>query len=188
MSEAVSTRPGALHPDVEHSERVVDARNLGESALALRKAWAIYLVLALLPPMAMIMSIFWLLVAPREWYQPLVSTAGNMAGWFTFLAGMVWISLSVPLGFVMRSRSWSAYYEGDLVKPADYHRGNLAVWIPLVIAGLGGFVGFAFTYYVANLFTSMTAFIIFLALHPNGHAMTRPVGDHDDPGVYEEPF
>ena len=187
MTEAVQVRPGALHPDVEHSERIVRVSHLDESALALRKAWAIYLTLALVPPMAMIMSIFWLLLAPRGWYQPLISTEANMTGWVSFLAGMIWISVTVPVGFAMRSRYWGAYYEGGLVEPVEYHKGNLAVWIPLVIAGIGGFIGFAATYYVANLFTSMTAFVIFLALHPTGHAMTRPVGDHDDPGVYEEP-
>ena len=188
MSDAVHGRPGALHPDVEHSERVVLAPHLDESSLALRKAWAIYLVLALLPPMAMIMSIFWLLLEPHLWYQPLISKQANTAGWLSFLSGMIWLSLSVPVGFVLRSRYWSAYYEGELVEPAEYHKGNLAVWIPLVIAGIAGFAGFAATHYVANLFTSLTAFIIFLALCPTGHAMTRPVGDHDDPGVYEEPF
>ena len=119
---------------------------------------------------------------------PLISTEANVGGWVSFLAGMIWLSLTVPVGFVLRSRYWSAYYEGGLVKPADYHAGNLAVWGPLVIAGIGGFIGFAATHYVANLFTSVAAFVIFLALHPTGHAMTRPVGDHDDPGVYEEPF
>jgi hypothetical protein len=188
VSEAVQIRPGALHPDVEHSERVVGGGHLNESALALRKAWAIYLILALLPPLAMIMTIFWLLLEPHAWYQPLISKQSNVVGWISFLAGMVWLGLSVPVGFILRGRFWSDYYEGKLVSAPDYLKGNLAVWIPLVIAGVTGFAGLAGTHYVANLLTSLTAFVVFLALHPTGHAMTRPVGDHDDPGVYEEPF
>ena len=187
MSKAVQARPGALRPDVEHSDRVVVTPQFDETGLALRKAWGAYLFLALLPPMMMIMSIFWLLLAPRGWYQPLISTEQNMAGWLAFVAGMIWISVTVPVGFFLRSRYWSAYYRGELVDPAEYHRGNLAVWIPLVVAGVAGFIGLAATHYVANLFTSVTAFVMFLALYPTGHAMTRPVGDHDDPGVYEEP-
>lgn len=181
------TRPGALHPDVEHSDRIVVAPLLDESALALRKAWGIYLVMAVIPPLFMILSIFFLLATPQPWYRPIISTEGNTAGWLGFVAGMVWISISVPAGFYIRGKYWRAYYQGELVSPRDYIRGNLAIWFPLVIAGVAGFVGFAATRYVSNVFTSMTAFVIFLAMHPTGHAMTRPVGDHDDPGVYEEP-
>lgn len=185
--QVAPARPGALRPDVEHSDKIVVAPLLDESALALRKAWGLYLVMALLPPLTMILSIFYLLATPQPWFRPIVSTAGNTAGWVCFVAGMVWIGLSVPVAFLVRGRYWRAYDEGKLVGPGNYIKGNLAVWLPLVIAGIAGFVGFAMTRYVANLLTSVTAFVIFLAMHPSGHVMTRPVGDQDDPGVYEEP-
>lgn len=180
-------RPGALRPDVEHSERVINSPEWDDTALALRKAWGLYLFLAILPPLMMILSIFYLIFNPADWFDPRVGTAQNLAGWWSFLGGMIWISISVPVGFLIRGRYWSAYDRGELVQPRDFHMGNLAVWVPLVLAGMVGFIAFAATEYVANLFTSVTAFIIFLAMHPTGHVMTRPIGDHDDPGVYEEP-
>jgi hypothetical protein len=185
-----STRPGALRPDVEHEESPRLSLNYGqldESALALRKAWGIYLLMAILPPMVMILSIFYLIFTPLEWYDRRVIPLENTAGWVFFLLGMIWIAATVPISFYIRSRYWSAYYRDDVVSPGDYIKGNVAIWLPLVIAGVMGFIGFAATRYVANLFTSITAFMIFLTMFPNGHAMTRPIGDHDDPGVYEEP-
>lgn len=181
-------RPGALRPDVEHSDKPgVTPRygQLDESALALRKAWGIYLLLGALPPLVMILSIFYLIFNSHDWFDARESFPRS--GWLFFLAGMTWIALSVPASFYIRGRYWAEYYRGGLVEPGDYLKGNLAIWVPLVIAGVAGFAGLALTSYVANLFTSITAFMVFLTMFPNGHAMTRPVGDHDDSGVYEEP-
>lgn len=181
-------RPGALRPDLEHREAPdADEGHLQASSLALRKAWGAYFVLAALPPLAMIGAIFFLILTPSRGPDVRAVEAADRAGWYWFLAGMVWISIWVPVSFYIRRRYWHAYYEGGLVEPRDYLKGDLAIWLPLVVAGVIGFIGFASTQYVANLFTSITAFLVFLTMFPNGHAMTRPVGDHDDPGVYEEP-
>ncbi len=195
MSESAAhpstgARPGALRPDVEHHDKppvLLSYRQLDDRAMALRKAWAIYLAMAVLPPLFMIFSIFYLIFTPLNWYDRQIIPLENTAGWYSFLLGMIWISVTVPLSFYMRRHYWSAYYHGELVEPGNYLKGNLSIWIPLVIAGILGFVAFALTRYVANLFTSVTAFVIFLTMFPNGHAMTRPIGDHDDPGVYELP-
>ena len=180
--------PGALRPDLEHSHRPLPPEeHMEASALALRKAWGIYFALAVIPPLAMIMSIFYLIFAPSRGPDVQVVGLANNAGWGWFLVGMGWIAVWVPISFYLRARYWEAYGRGELVQPSDYLKGNLAIWLPLVIAGVIGFIGFASTRYVASLFTSVMAFMIFQTMFPNGHAMTRPVGDHDDPGVYEDP-
>jgi len=176
-----------LRPEVEHSDRVFVYKALDESALALRKAWGLFLLLGVTTPLFMILAIFYLLLTPLGWYDRAVTPLDNVAGWTFFIGGMTWISLTVPLGFYLRSKYWAAYYRGEVVAPGDYIKGNLAIWIPLVIAGVVGFIAFAGTRFVANLFTSVTAFVIYMSMFPNGHAMTRPIGDHDDSGVYEEP-
>ena len=181
--------PGQTHPDVDHSDRPMTKRYLKESALALRQAWAIYFVMAAIPPLAMIGMIFFLILwGPGSGvFGPRVIEESTSWGWTWLLIGMFWLSITVPLTFWLRRGYWKAYYTGGTVRGGDYLKGNLAIWLPLVVAGVMGFVGFAATRYVASLFTSVTAFIVFLTLFPNGHAMTRAVGDHDDPAVYEEP-
>ena len=185
---ADAIKPGAKRPDVMHSDRPMRTAYLGEAAMALRSAWALYLALALLPPLAMIATIFFLIFRGGDnVFGPNVIIASTTAGWYWLLAGMLWISVAVPAAFFVRRIYWNQYYKGHPVGPGDYLKGNAAIWLPLVLAGVMGFVGFAATRYVASLFTSITAFIVYLSMSPNGHAMTRPVGDHDDPAVYEEP-
>ncbi len=183
---APTLQPGAERPDVEHSTRPFVAISLDEAGLALRKAWLAYIVLALIPPAAMIASIFWLIFT---YDRPVNADFGMYGGaemaWL--LVGMTWIGIVTPLGFVLRRKIWHEFYEGGVAKADNYLKGWLIIWIPLTIGGVLGFVGLAVTTGVSNVFTSMLAFVIFLSMAPNGHALTRPVGDHDDPGVYEEP-
>ena len=188
-SQAADRPAGQKRPDVEHSDRPMQTTYLKESAIALRTAWAIYFVMAALPPLTMIAAIFFLILwGPGSGvFGPSMIRESTGWGWAWLLAGMIWLSATVPLTFWLRRGYWRAYYDGGTVRGANYVKGNVAIWLPLVIAGVMGFVGFAATRYVASLFTSVMAFIVFLTLFPNGHAMTRAVGDHDDPGVYEEP-
>ena len=188
-SHASPLKPGANLPDVDHSDRPMNTIYIKESALALRQAWGIYFVFAAVPPLVMIATIFFLILwGPGSGvFGPRVIAESPGWGWTWLLVGMFWLSITVPLTFWVRRGFWREYYSGGTVRAADYLKGNVAIWMPLVIAGVMGFVGFAATRYVASLFTSVMAFIIFLTLFPNGHAMTRAVGDHDDPGVYEEP-
>lgn len=166
---------------------MLKTRYLEADALALRQAWGIYLVLGLIPPLVMIGMIFFLIFTGQSFFGPRMSGESTDAGWIWFIAGMVWISLALPLAFYLRRNFWASYYAGGTVRPSNYLKGNMAVWTPLVIAGVLGFIGFAATLFAGSIFTSLLAFVVFLSMYPNGHAMTRQVGDHDDPGVYEEP-
>ena len=187
--DATNLPPGASHPDVEHSDRPMQTTYLKESALALRKAWGAYLLMGFVPPLAMIGCVFYLIIgAPGAGvFGPSVVFESRTAGWWWLVGGMIFLSVTVPISFFVRRVYWVNYYRGEVVGPANYLKGNFAIWLPLVAAGVLGFVGLALTHYVASLFTSVMAFMIFLTMFPNGHAMTRPVGDHDDPAVYEEP-
>lgn len=180
-------QPDATRPDVEHTPRRKIYLPLDEIGLAIRKAWLAYIVLALIPPSAMIAAIFFLIFTGNDRIIQSPTDLDGTAGMIWTIAGLTWVGLSLPLAFFIRRGLWAAYYEGGVVKPDNYLKGWLVIWLPLVFGGVLGFIGLAATREVASLFTSMLAFIVFLAMVPNGHALTRPVGDHDDPGVYEEP-
>jgi hypothetical protein len=178
-------QPGAERPDVERTEKRLPHLAIGEAALALRKAWAVYLLMAGMPPAAMIGAIFFLI-----FFGDAVGTGGGLRasiGLWWLVAGMIFIGVTVPLGFYLRDKAWSEFRHGGVVRPDRYLRGWMPIWGPLVIAGVMGFVGLAVTGEVATVFVSLLALVVFLSMSPNGHGLTRPVGDHDDPGVYEEP-
>lgn len=183
----VSLQPGAEHPDVEHAPRRPIYLPLGAIGLAIRKAWLTYILLGLVPPAVMIGTIFWLIFTGND--RILQNYAGLEGSWgmVWLVGGMAWIGVTVPLAFFIRRGLWKGYYEGGVVRPENYLKGWFVIWLPLVIGGVIGFVGLALTREVASLFTSMLSFIVFLSMYPNGHALTRPIGDHDDPAVYEEP-
>ena len=152
-----------------------------EIGLAIRKNWALYLAFALVPPAAMILCIFALI-----WNGGTRFSSFGGIGWL--IAGMTWISVAVPIAFYVRRRLWINWYEGHgVVSPENYFKGNLVVWTPMIIAGVMGFMGTAITAGPASLFTSITALVLFLSQNPDASALTKPVGDHDDPGVYQEP-
>ncbi len=190
-SATVATQPGADRPDVERpaaSDRL-PLIAISRVSLELRKAWATYLLLALIPPSAMIASIFALLFIGDGRDNSGVATASLTDGGMPWLlVGLTFIGLAVPLAFWYRRTCWASYYvQGQVVEPENYLKGWLAVWIPLVLGGVFGFVALAITGEFSVVFISMLAFVVFLSMTPNGHAMTRPVGHEDDPAVYEEP-
>jgi hypothetical protein len=155
--------------------------------LALRAAWATYLGLALVPPAAMIGTIFYLLFTGNDSVIQGYVENDFQAGFWFLVFGMIFLGLALPAGFWFRQHAWREYEEGGVAKPRNYLKGWLAVWLPLVAGGVLGFIGLALTREFATVFISMLAFVVFLAMSPNGHVLTRPVGDVDDPGTYEEP-
>ena len=183
-----ATAPGAQNPDVSREVKPRIAIPLDEAGLALRGAWASYLVLALIPPAAMIGAIFFLLFTgnDRTLNGP-VDASFDAFGMGWLVAGMIYIGIALPTAYYVRRLFWIDFYKGGVVKPRNYLKGWLAVWLPLVFGGVLGFVGLALTAEFATVFISMLSFVVFLSTTPNGHALTRPVGDVDDPGTYEEP-
>ena len=179
-----TTQPAAERPDAMHdgtTARRVNFLPIDELGLASRKAWLTYIGLALVPPGAMIFSIFYLLFQGG-------ATVRSFGGIGWLMVGMFWLGIAVPGSFFVRRRIWNRWYTGEgVVRPDEYMKGNLVVWGPMVVGGVMGFIGTALTAGPASLFTSITALILFLTQAPDASALTKPVGDHDDPAVYQEP-
>ncbi len=180
-------QPGADRPDASPATRPMETVALDEAGLALRLAWLTYIGLALIPPAAMIASIFVLLFTGNDLVSTSTRGSDNFWGMTWLVLGMTFIGIALPAAFYVRRMLWIEFYNGSVVKPSNYLKGWLVIWLPLVFAGVLGFVALALTKDFGTVFISMMAFIVFLAMAPNGHAMTRPVGDDDDPGTYEEP-
>ena len=182
-------QPGAERPDVDHvhAEGRRGLIPIDDAGLALRKAWAVYLLLGLLPPAGMIAAIFFMLFRGTDALERMAPQIVGSWGVPLTIAGQCWIGATLPIAFFVRARFWSDFRDGGVVAPKEYLKGWLAVWTPLVIGGVFGFVAFAITREPANLLTCALAFVIFMSMLPNGHAMTRPVGHEDDSAVYEEP-
>ena len=174
-----ATRPDAMHEETSGNPSIY--LPVSEIGMAMRKTWLIFIGLALVPPAAMIASIFFLI-----WDGGNMMRSFGGVGWL--VVGMVWISVTVPLAFYIRRQLWIDWFKGDgVVSPENYVKGNVIVWAPMVIGGVMGFVGMALTAGPASLFTSITALVLFISQAPDGSALTKPVGDHDDPAVFEHP-
>ena len=50
-----------------------------------------------LPPLVMILTIFYLIFTPLNWYDTPVAPIQNTAGWVSFVLGMTWIAVTVPI-------------------------------------------------------------------------------------------
>ena len=105
-----------------------------------------------------------------------------------FIGTMAYLAVVVPITFFYRSRCFAAYWKGKTVAPADYLRGNLAVWIALEIGGILALVGCLMTdALLPCILPALAAFMFFVPLWPSGTAMVRASGQHEDTGRYEEP-
>lgn len=167
-------------PQIAH-EPVVTAENADREGVgrAMQIAWGIYLALGLLPAAFSVLGIWVSLLAE--------SSDPDLSLWF-MIAGSVWLSIAIPVALLIRRAAFSAYYDGGLVSPANFLRGSIPLWIAVVSGGLIGQVGWIVSRTpVVSSLVAVCALVVYLVFHPTGHAMTRPVGGHDDPALYEEP-
>ena len=185
MSEA-TTMPTAVaaNPiDPEHNAATEAAGAAAARSRAasrgLQAAWGIYLVLAALPAPLAIVGI---------WVGLLAETSDAELSNLFMLVNFGWLTVTVPVAFLIQRQLFDNYHHGKPVAPEKYVAGMLAIWLPLSVAGVVGMIGWivARTPLLA-IVPSILALLVFLIFHPTGAAMTKPVGDHDDPGVYEEP-
>ena len=146
---------------------------------AMQIAWAIYLVLALAPAPLAIVGI---------WRGLLVSTSdADLSNQFMML-NFLFLGLAVPASFWFQRKCFANYYKGECVAPRDYLKGMVAIWLPLATAGVAGMLGWIISGTpLMSIVPTILALVVYLVFHPSGAAMYRPVGDHDDPAVYEEP-
>jgi len=149
---------------------------------ALRIAWVSWLTLAAIP-FILFLAVVWHLNTANG------SVAANRAlaeRWFLFC--MLYLALAVPCSFFLRGQIFKAYWAGEVVSPRNYLVGMLMLWLTIVAGGIIALVGVWLTKsLLPNLLPALVAFMFFIPFWPSGRAMTRRVGNDDDPEHYEEP-
>lgn len=156
------------------------AGGLSPSA-AMRRAWIAWLVMLVAPFILFIVAV---------WYAAWMASGERTddVGRVWFIIGMLYMVVIVPVALFWRSHVFKAYWQGRPVAPRDYLEGMLSVWIALEIGGLFSLLGcIVGGNLLPNLLPALVAFMFYVLMWPNGHAMSRTVGDSDDHAVYEEP-
>jgi hypothetical protein len=151
--------------------------------MALRYAWFAYLALLVIPLLLFLYTV-WNADSSAD-----VSHNRDLATrWF--IGCVAYVVLIVPASFFVRSRFFRAYWNvGECVSPRNYFMGMMSTWVALEIAGLLSITGCLVTRTFAPcIIPAAVAFMMFVALWPNGRAMVcRDRGESDDPEKYEEP-
>lgn len=168
----------AIHPFVA----VADSSPTTESCAiqsTLRRAWAWWLTLLVVPFMLFLTLLLYLSMSPPK----------DMAiGRAYFVVSVFWLGAVVPASFFIRARFFRDYWAGGVCKPADYLRGTLSTWIAIEIGGLISLIGcFMSNSLTPNVLPAVVAFILFTPFWPSGEAMTLALGDEDDPEIMRHP-
>lgn len=148
---------------------------------ALHVAWRIWFTLAVIPFIVFLAVIWQLMDAQSE--------AGNSdlaQTWF--IGAMAYLAIGLPAAFFWRSRIFRGYWAGKTISPRDYLVGMATIWIAIEIGGLFALIGCLVSgTLLPNLLPALVAFMLFTPLWPNGHSMTRPLHNEQDPAEYQEP-
>ena len=151
------------------------------AAMTLRRAWVIWFALLVSPFILFLVTVWKLMDEEGSIASPALAR-----GWF--LGSMTYLAVVVPAAFFWRSRIFKAYWSGQVVAPRDYLKGMFTVWFALETGSIFGLIGCLVSGRVLPcLLPALVAFIIYIPLWPSGRAMTRPVGNEDDPELYEDP-
>ena len=147
---------------------------------AITRAWILWGVGLLIPMAVSFLVVF-----------AVLSGAGNgsdrTASIFFVISG-VWLGISVPLAFWLRSYCFKSYWQGRVVEPRSYVKGMAWVWASLVLAGLLALLGVLISgQLMPGLLVAGLALMLYLPFWPSGRAMTLPVGDADDDQVFLHP-
>lgn len=145
----------------------------------LRRAWAWWLTLLLVPFILFLTLLVYLSMSPAK--NPEVGSS-------YVIASILWLGLGVPAGFMVRWRFFRDYWAGGLCKPADFLHGTLSAWIAIEIGGLISLIGcFVDNSLTPNIVPAVVAFIVFTPFWPSGEAMTKALGRLDDPEIMRHP-
>jgi hypothetical protein len=148
---------------------------------ALRQAWYWYLSL-LFVPFLLFVAVFLI----RNYKEGLQAPMSIRNAWF--IGSIAYMVIAAPIAFVIRSRLFRSYWRGEGVAPRAYLSGMLVVWFTFEIGGIVSLIGcLASNSLTPCLLPALAAFMFFTPLWPNGHAMSKPNGNTDDPEIYAEP-
>lgn len=146
---------------------------------AIRYAWICWAVL-LVAPFIMFLFVVWQVSG-----SDIVSPHANL--WF--IISMAYLALAVPAAIFWRSKVFRRYWNGEVVRPREYLRGMIGVWVTIEIGGLLSLFGCLMSNTLMPcMLPAAVAFMFFTPLYPSGSAMVRRnVGNAEDPARYEEP-
>ncbi|MEX2214742.1 MAG: hypothetical protein WD768_11470 [Phycisphaeraceae bacterium] len=145
----------------------------------MRQAWTRWVTLMIIPFILFMTLMVYVTLAPQK---------NAAVGKAFFILSIAWLGLVVPASFFLRSRTFKAYWTGSVVTPAQYLRGMTTVWMAIEIGGLIALVGcFLSNSLAPNILPAVVAFMLYMPFWPSGEAMTRPLGDEDDPEVFRHP-
>jgi hypothetical protein len=166
----VATQDGAMTPRGTLSVRT-----------ALRIAWVTWVVLLVIP-FLMFLCVVWTLGIRAD------GSAAPVPHHLWFMAASIYLLVGVPGSFFWRGHVFKAYWSGHTIAPGKYVVGMISVWLALEIGGIFSMAGcFVDQAMLPNLLPALVAFMFFVTLWPTGRAMVRPVGDNEDPQIYQEP-
>ncbi len=105
-----------------------------------------------------------------------------------FVISGIWLGLSVPLAFWLRSYCFKSYWQGRVVEPRSYIKGMVWIWGSLVLGALLALLGVLLSgQLMPGLLVAGLALMLYLPFWPSGRAMTLPVGGEDDDQVFLHP-
>lgn len=177
----------AISPTGVAIEPPLAGQALYDADSALSTAWRVWFAY-LLVPFALFMAVVWKLASVNLANTQSAQQASTHGSQIWFIATLVYMALVIPGTFFWRSRLFAGYWRGHHVHPREYLIGMISVWTAIEVGGLLALLGcFVTGSLLPNLLPAMLAFMLFTPLWPNGHAMTRPLSNEQDPGEYEEP-
>jgi hypothetical protein len=143
--------------------------------VALRIAWAAWVVLLLLPYAILPFALHETVSAPASRSNPRVASA-----WF--LGIMLCLFLALLFAVVWRIPKLRSYWLGDPVRPRRYLCGMATLWGALMICGVVAELVCASTAtFVPNVLPAAVALLAYVILRPEGSVMTAPVEASDEP-------
>lgn len=168
----------AVSPSVLLETREKTALNAQHTLMI---AWIAYLVMLIIPFLVFLAVVF------RLNYGSVESASEDVVRrWF--ICSMIFCGLSVPAAFFAQAKAFKGYWQGQCVQPRNYLKGMLVIWGSLEMSGLIALLGCWMTGTVIPIMLpALVAFVLFVMLWPNGHAMTRPLVSEHDGADYEEP-
>lgn len=147
---------------------------------ALRWAWFSWAVL-LAVPFLLLQWLIWHLAAGDA-----SRSSADTEKWF--VAAMAYFILILPGSFFWRGHLFKDYWLGRPVAPGRYVLATITVGFALALGGIFSLIGCLVTgSFMPNLIPALLALVLFALHWPTGRAMVRPVGQVEDPQVYEEP-
>jgi hypothetical protein len=149
--------------------------------LALRVAWAAWVILLLAP----LIALAGVAVNLFKHAPPRGAEAVTADAWF--VGTLLFIGVAAPAAFFVRGRIFRPYWVGKPVTPGAYVAGMLVIWATLEAAGIVSLVGCLVTGSTAMLLPALLALGVFALTWPNGQAMVGREGSSEDPQRYEEP-